>query len=93
MIYCIVRTNQFKNDFKLAIKQGLDIKKLERVIEIISNGEKLPAINRDHELKGNFKGYRECHIESDWILIYKINEDVLILSLVRMGTHSRLFKK
>lgn len=92
MKYSIERTSQFKNDFKLAVKQGLNIKKLERVIEILSNGDKLPEINRDHELKGNYKGYRECHIESDWILIYKISETILVLSLVRTGTHSRLFK-
>ncbi len=93
MKYSIERTNQFKNDFKLALKQGLDILKLEKVIEILANGKKLPENYRDHELRGNYKGYRECHIESDWILIYKIREDVLILSLVRTGTHSRLFKK
>ena len=93
MKYVIERTNQFKSDFKLAIKQGLDIKKIESVIEKLANGEKLPNINRDHELKGDYKGYRECHIESDWILIYKINEDIIVLSLVRTGTHSRLFKR
>lgn len=93
MKYVIERTNQFKSDFKLAIKQGLDIKKIESVIEKLANGEELPNINRDHELKGNYKGYRECHIESDWILIYKINEDIIVLSLVRTGTHSRLFKR
>ena len=92
MKYSIERTSQFKSDFKLAVKQGLDIKKLENVIEILSNGDKLPEINRDHELKGNYKGFRECHIESDWILIYKISENILVLSLVRTGTHSRLFK-
>ena len=93
MKYVIERTNQFKSDFKLAVRQGLDIKKLERIIEILANGEKLPEINRDHELKGSYKGYRECHIELDWLLIYKISEDILVLSLVRTGTHSRLFKK
>ena len=93
MKYKIERTIQFKKDFKLAEKQGLDISELEKVITILANGEKLPELYRDHDLKGNYKGYRECHIEPDWLLIYKIDESVLILSLVRTGSHSRLYKK
>lgn len=93
MKYKIERTTQFKKDFKLAEKQGLDISELEKVITILANGEKLPKLYRDHDLKGNYKGYRECHIEPDWLLIYKIDESVLILSLVRTGSHSRLYKK
>ena len=93
MKYRIERTTQFKNDFKLAEKQGLNIDELEKVITLLANGEDLPDKYKDHELRGNYKGYRECHIESDWLLIYKINKSILILSLVRTGTHSRLFKK
>ena len=93
MKYKIERTRQFKKDFKLAEKQGLNINELEKVIVLLANGEELPEKYKDHELRGNYKGYRECHIESDWLLIYKISESVLILSLVRTGTHSRLFKK
>lgn len=92
MKYSIERTNQFKKDFKLAEKQGLDLNLLKEIIIKLANGEKLPDKHRDHELQGNYKGYRECHIEADWLLVYKISEDVLILSLVRTGTHSRLFR-
>ena len=93
MKYSIERTTQFKKDFKLAEKQGLDMAELEKVIAILANGDTLPQEYRDHELKGDYVGYRECHIEPDWLLIYKIYENVLILSLVRTGSHSRLFKK
>ena len=93
MKYSIQRTSQFKKDFKLAEKQGLDITELEKVVNILAGGATLPLEYRDHELKGDYSGYRECHIEPDWLLIYKIYEDVLVLSLVRTGSHSRLFKK
>ena len=93
MKYSIQRTSQFKKDFKLAEKQGLDIPELEKVVNILAGGATLPLEYRDHELKGDYSGYRECHIEPDWLLIYKIYEDVLVLSLVRTGSHSRLFKK
>ncbi|MCR5661949.1 MAG: type II toxin-antitoxin system YafQ family toxin [bacterium] len=93
MKYCIERTTQFKKDFKLAEKQGLNMEELEKVVLMLANGEKLPEKYKDHELKGNYAGYRECHIEPDWLLIYKIMEQVLILTLVRTGSHSRLFKQ
>ncbi len=92
MKYCIERTTQFKKDFKLAEKQGLPIVELEKVVLMLADGEVLPQKYRDHELKGKYEGYRECHIEPDWLLIYKIFEQVLVLSLVRTGSHSRLFK-
>jgi len=93
MKYSIERTAQFKRDFKLAEKQGLDMTELAKVITILANGDKLPDKYRDHELQGNYKGYRECHIEPDWLLIYKISSNILVLSLVRTGSHSRLFSK
>lgn len=93
MKYRIERTPQFKKDYKLAQKQGLDIEKLKNVISILANGETLPAKNRDHALKGNYNGHRECHVEPDWLLIYKLENETLVLSLVRTGTHSKLFKK
>jgi len=93
MKYSIERTAQFKRDFKLAEKQGLDMTELAKVITILANGDKLPDKYRDHELQGNYKGYRECHIEPDWLLIYKISSNILVLSLVRTGSHSRLFGK
>lgn len=69
-------------------KRGYDIKKLEKVVETLRKGQKLSEKYRDHELIGNYKGYRDCHIESDWLLIYKIENDLLILTLVDTGTHS-----
>ena len=93
MKYSIERTAQFKRDFKLAEKQGLDMTELAKVITILANGDKLPDKYRAHELQGNYKGYRECHIEPDWLLIYKISSNILVLSLVRTGSHSRLFGK
>jgi len=90
MKYEIERTPQFKKDYKLAEKQGLDLNKLKEVITLLANGDPLPPKNKDHQLKGNFKGYRECHIEPDWLLIYKIQDDMLILTLVRTGSHSKL---
>lgn len=91
MKYEIERTPQFKKDFKLAEKQGLDLNKLKEVITLLANGDPLLPKNKDRQLKGNYKGYRECHIEPDWLLIYKIQDDVLILTLVRTGSHSKLF--
>ena len=85
-------TNQFKKDIKLAKKQGKDIDKLFDVIGILANGETLGEKYRDHDLSGNFKGCRECHIEPDWLLIYEIDNNVLVLVLNRVGSHSELFK-
>ena len=93
MKYTIERTSRFKKDFKLAEKQGLNIAELEHVVTMLANGDVLPEKYKDHELRGNYNGHRECHIEPDWLLIYKIAEDVLILSLVRTGSHSKLYKK
>ena len=93
MKYSIEHTTQFKKDFKQAERQGLNMDELKKVVLMLANGEALPDEYKDHELKGNYKGHRECHIEPDWLLIYKITESVLVLSLVRTGSHSRLFKK
>lgn len=86
-------TNQFKKDLKLAKKQGKDLDKLFEVINILANGEKLDIKFKDHDLSGSYKGTRECHIEPDWLLIYEIVNNTLILMLYRLGTHSELFKK
>lgn len=91
MKYEIQKTAQFKKDFKTALKRNCDIKKLQKVITDLANGETLPAEYRDHPLKGNYGGYRECHVEPDWLLVYKITESVLILTLYRIGSHSDLF--
>ena len=86
-------TSKFKKDVKLLKKQGKNIEKLYKIINILAYGEELDAKYRDHNLIGNYKGYRECHIEPDWLLIYKVMENILILTLSRTGSHSELFKK
>ncbi len=91
--YTVKTTNQFKKDFKLAMKRGLNIDLLETVIATLALGEPLPDKNKDHALTGNWIGHRECHILPDWLLIYRIEEEVLILTLARSGTHSDLFGK
>ncbi|WP_367881505.1 type II toxin-antitoxin system YafQ family toxin [uncultured Holdemanella sp.] len=81
MKYSIEFTTRFKKDLKLAKKQNKNLDKMFEVIEILANGGKLDAKYRDHDLSGNFKGTRECHIEPDWLLIYEIKEDILVLML------------
>ena len=92
-MYEIKFTNQFKKDIKLAKKQGKNIDKLFAVVEKLANGEILERKYRDHELTGNYKDCRECHIEPDWLLIYEIIDCTLVLMLYRAGSHSELFKK
>lgn len=87
----IVYTTQFKKDYKLAIKRHENIEELFNVIEILQRREKLPPKKKDHSLAGNYKGYRECHIRADFLLIYKVNAEVLELVLFRTGSHSDLF--
>ncbi|MDD2504123.1 MAG: type II toxin-antitoxin system YafQ family toxin [Clostridia bacterium] len=91
--YTVKFTTQFKKDYKLAIKRGLEIGLLEEVVSLLSMGKALPEKNRDHVLSGNWIGYRECHIQSDWLLVYRIDDEVLVLTLSRTGTHSDLFGK
>lgn len=91
--YTVKTTSQFKKDFKLAMKRGLNIDLLETVIATLALGEPLPDKNKDHALTGNWIGHRKCHILPDWLLIYRIEEEVLILILARSGTHSDLFGK
>ncbi len=89
----IVWTTKFKKDYKLAVKRNLDISLLDDIIRTLSRGETLPEKNRDHELADDWVGYRECHIQPNWLLIYRIENDVLVLTLSRTGTHSDLFGK
>ena len=84
-------TSQFKKDIKLAKKQGKDIDKLFAVVEKLANRERLDPKNRDHALTGNYENCRDCHIEPDWLLIYQIIDEQLILMLYRVGSHSDLF--
>lgn len=92
MKYKIKFTSRFKKDLKQAKKQGRDIDKLFDIVEKISKDEALDEKYRDHSLAGNYTGTRECHIEPDFLLIYEKFEDILVLSLVRTGSHSDLFK-
>lgn len=91
MRHRIVWTKQFKKDYKLSIKRGLDIELLDNVIRTLADGNSLPVEYKDHPLSGNWKKYRECHIQPDWLLVYRIEEDILVLILSRTGTHSDLF--
>lgn len=90
-IYKIKYTKRFLKDLKREHKRGRNFTLLKYVIRILAKGEILPEKNKDHPLKGEWKGYRECHISPDWLLIYKIQNDILILTLTRTGTHSDLF--
>jgi mRNA interferase YafQ len=81
----------FEKDIERLIKRNKDMEKLKSVVRSLVRGEKLDLIYRDHKLTGNYYECRDCHIESDWLLIYKCNEDTLFL--IRTGTHSDLFKK
>jgi mRNA interferase YafQ len=81
----------FKKDYKRIVKRGYDIRLLEEVISILAENRPLPQKYRDHSLSGDYSGCRECHITPDWLLIYQIREDELILYLTRTGTHSDLF--
>ena len=91
MKYEIVPSNQFRKDLKLAQKRGYDLDKIKKVIIALAGGETLEAKYRDHALTGDYSGFRECHIQPDWLLIYQISGNRLILFLARTGTHSDLF--
>lgn len=82
--------NIFKKDVKLAQKRGKDLSKLAEVIKLLENEQILTSKYRDHNLVGNHNGHRECHLEPNWLLIYKIDNDMLLLE--RLGSHSDLFK-
>ena len=81
----------FKRDYKRIVKRGYDARLLEEVIEMLAEQKPLPEKFRDHDLTGNYKGCRECHILPDWLLVYEVNNDELILYLIRTGSHSDLF--
>lgn len=81
----------FKRDYKRIVKRGYDTRLLEQVIELLAEQKPLPEKFRDHDLTGNYKGCRECHIQPDWLLVYEVNNDELILYLIRTGSHSDLF--
>ena len=77
----------------MAMKRHLEIDLLDDIIRKLASSEQLPGKNKDHALSGNWVGHRECHIQSDWLLVYRIEDDLLLLTLTRTGTHSDLFGK
>ncbi|MDE7288730.1 MAG: type II toxin-antitoxin system YafQ family toxin [Oscillospiraceae bacterium] len=89
--YSLFITSSFKKDYKKIVKRGYDTALLNDTVELLLKGEKLPEKYKDHALSGNWQGYRECHVAPDWLLIYEIINDRLILSLTGTGTHSDLF--
>ena len=86
-------TGQFKRDYKAAVRRGCDPRKLEQVVALLCAEQPLPASCRDHALTNsrNYKHMRECHIQPDWLLIYQVAREPLILKRIRTGTHSDLF--
>ncbi len=91
MKYQVKPTNRFRKDFTRIKKRGYDIGLITYVIKLLANHDVLPEKYEDHNLSGNYNYLRECHITSDWLLIYEKSEEELILYLTRTGTHSDLF--
>lgn len=87
----IIPSNQFKKDLKQARKRGLNMEHLRDVVNTLAGQQKLAPRYRDHGLTGEYRGFRECHVEPDWLLVYRIDEDAIELFLFRTGTHSDLF--
>ena len=90
-MYSIKITSRFKKNYKLMVRQGKDVTILDNVIEMLRKGITLDEKYKDHQLTGNFALFRECHIKSDWLLIYMIENDILTLTLIDTGSHSDLF--
>ena len=90
-IYSVRTSKRYRRELKTVLSRGKDESKLEEVIDILASGESLPPRYADHSLSGKWKGYRECHIEPNWLLVYSIHDDVLVLALMSTGTHSDIF--
>lgn len=84
-------SNLFKKDYKLMKKRGMNLKLLQEIVDMLVNNKKLPDKFKDHYLTGEYKRYRECHIQPDWLLIYKIDKGELVLTAFRKDSHSDLF--
>ena len=91
MSYQVRTTSRFRKDYKKMKKRGMDISKLQSLVDKLARGEELPPQNHDHALTGNYAGTRECHITPDWLLVYYVENDILVLTLSRTGSHSDLF--
>lgn len=87
------QTSQFKKELKKARKQGKEMDTMDKAVSLLQNREPLPPKFKDHALTGNWEGYRECHLSPDWLLIYLIEDDVLVLTLTRTGSHAEIFNK
>ena len=93
MKYKIKPSATFKRELKKMKNQKKDLSLLQNIVNSLAAGEQLPEKYNDHELKGNYRGYRECHIQPDWLLIYQIDNGNLLLYLLHTGSHSELFRK
>lgn len=91
--FAIKTSKQYDRDVKLAKRRGLDIEKLLGVIKLLPNDEPLPANLHNHLLSGDYKGYWECHVTPDWLLLYEKDTEIRIISLYRTGTHADIFGK
>jgi mRNA interferase YafQ len=87
----IVLSNRFKKDLKTISKRNYNLDLLDEVVSTLAEQKPLPEKNKDHPLTGDYSGFRECHIQPDWLLVYRVENDDLILFLSRTGTHSDLF--
>lgn len=87
----VVLSNRFKKDLKLASRRGLNLAELDAIVEMLAAQQPLPDKNRDHALTGDYVGFRECHIRPDWLLIYRVSGEDLLLFLFRTGSHTDLF--
>ena len=85
-------TTQFKKDYKSIVRRGYPVALLEEIVRMLCVEAPLPARNRDHALSGSFVGFRECHVQPDWLLIYRVEQEILTLTLTRTGTHSDLLE-
>ena len=90
-MYQVKFTNKFKKSYKLMKKRGYDMSLLESIIDTLRQGKKLDVKHRNHALTGDFRGYHECHIKPDWLLVYLIENDILTLTMIDTGSHSDLF--
>ena len=91
MKFEVVKLKRFRKNLTKMLRRGKDINKLETVVSILARGEQLPAKYKDHALSGDLEGLRDCHIENYWLLLYYIEDNVLVLTLSDTGTHSDLF--
>ena len=90
-MYNVKFTSAYKRSYKLMRKRNLDVSLLNDVVDQLRQGKSLAPKYHDHDLTGNLKGFRECHIKPDWLLIYLIENDILTLTLVDTGTHADVF--